>query len=100
MQRYNGSRKGSSVYAYNDFLYHGDTKYPGRRYICVYKTAKQPCRISALVHNGVVSLSGEHNHDENFYFLIKKWAIRGLKKLAQKKIHLSPREIMNRVFAR
>ncbi|KAK0076715.1 hypothetical protein PV326_010576 [Microctonus aethiopoides] len=100
MEKHRGSRPGSAVYKHNEFLYHADTNYRGRRFVCIHKTSKRPCRVSALCDiKGDVTLSGQHNHRENSKLLIKKWATSALKKLAREKIHLSPREVINRVFA-
>ncbi|KAK0162392.1 hypothetical protein PV327_006172 [Microctonus hyperodae] len=98
MNQYCGSRAGSVVYEYKNFVYHADSKYPGRRFVCLWKTAKIQCRTSALVDKGVVYVSHEHNHGENFSAIVKKRAIDALKNTARKDLLPTPHTIINEVF--
>lgn len=98
MEKFDGKRVGSAVYVYKKFLYHADARYPGRRFVCINTKAVKPCRASALMHNGVVTITRELNHESNDEKMKKKWAMDALKKLAPEELHLSPRNIMNPVF--
>lgn len=100
MQQLGGSRDGTAKYLYKNFLFHVDTNYRGRRYLCAQRqSVEYQCPVSAIVEDDIVYLSGAHNHPTATLHL-KEPARNLLKELAINDLLASPHDLINTVYER
>ncbi|KAK0072329.1 hypothetical protein PV325_011544 [Microctonus aethiopoides] len=97
MIRLKGDRDNTFKYRYQEYDFHEDKNYPGRRYVCAGRTTLGKCPVSALVRDDVVRLSSEHNHIPPITHITRP-ATRRMKELAKEHLHTSPRLIINDAF--